>query len=221
MKSKALSILFLIALCSLMTGCGLLGKQPEKTAPELLSEGREAFTNEKYRKSLESFQRLRDWYPFSEHATEATLRIADSHFALKEYAEAAVVYTEFERLHPTHPETPRAVFQLGMCHFERIDSVDRDQTAARNALYVFLRLQEDYHGSAYAEQAADKTAACRESLAGAELYVANYYFRTKAFVSAKNRVETLLRAYPDTPQAEEAEILLKRINRLIEDSDKE
>ncbi|MDY0163150.1 outer membrane protein assembly factor BamD [Desulfobotulus sp.] len=216
MKSNIFSIFLVLLLCTLVTGCGLFGKKPEKTAPELLVEGREAFENEKYRRALEAFQRLRDWYPFSQHATEATLRIADAHYALKEYAEAAVVYAEFERLHPNNPETPRAVFQLGMCHFERMDTVDRDQTPAKNALYIFLRLQEDYAGTPYAAQAAEKIQLCRESLAGAELYVASYYFRTKAFVAAKGRVETLLAAYPETPQAEEARFLLKKITKALE-----
>ncbi|TWI76792.1 Beta-barrel assembly machine subunit BamD [Desulfobotulus alkaliphilus] len=220
MKSKIFSTLLLLFLCALIGGCGLLGKKPEKTAPELLVEGREAFENEKYRRALESFQRLRDWYPFSQHVTEATIRIADSHYALKEYAEAAIVYAEFERLHPNNAETPRAVFQLAMCHFERMDSVDRDQTAARNALYVFLRLQEDYPASPYAEKAREKIRACRESLAGAELYVARYYFRTKAFTAAQARLQTLINGYPETPQAKEGKILLEKIRQILEKEDK-
>ncbi|WP_179953372.1 outer membrane protein assembly factor BamD [Desulfobotulus mexicanus] len=221
MKSNFFSILLVIFLCTLIGGCGLFGKKPEKTAPELLFEGRDAFENEKYRRALESFQRLRDWYPFSQHATEATIRIADSHYALKEYAEAAVVYAEFERLHPNNEETPRAVFQLAMCHFERMDSIDRDQTAARNALYIFLRLQEDYANSPYAAKAGEKIQHCRESLAGAELSVASYYFRTKAFTAAKARLKTLINAYPETPQAEEGRLLLKKISQVLEKAEKE
>lgn len=214
MKSKYVSIFLLLLLCLCVTACAT--KKPEKTAPELLVEGRDAFENEKYRSSLEAFRQLRDWYPFSQHATEATIRIADAHYALKEYAEAAVVYAEFERLHPTNTETPRAVFQLGMCHFERIDSEDRDQTPAKNALYIFLKLQENYTGTPYAAQADEKIRLCRESLARSELYVAQYYFRTKAFIAAKSRVENLLTAYPQTPQAAEGRILLEKINLALQ-----
>lgn len=211
--------LVLMAVLFLAPGCGLFGKQSEKSAAELIAEGRQYFEEEEFRDALAAFQRIRDWYPFSKHATEATLKIADAHFVLEEYAEAAVSYGEFERLHPKHPETPRAVYRLGMCHFNRIDAIDRDQTPAKNAIAVFQRMQVEYANTPYTEKAGKRIADCRESLAGAEYDVARFYFRTDRYIASRGRIEALLAAYGDTTYAEKGQKLLEDVTRAIEEQE--
>jgi outer membrane protein assembly factor BamD len=78
----------------LLTGssCALFQVKEEKYAQELASDGMEAYQAGKYKDAIESFEKIKDWYPFSKYATLAELKIADSHYKLKEYDEAVSAY---------------------------------------------------------------------------------------------------------------------------------
>lgn len=201
-----------------LTACGLFSSdksRQEKPAEELLNTGRTAFGKEKYRDAIDAFQQLKNWYPFSQYVAEASLAIADSHYALKEYPEAAAVYTEFERLHPTNPEAARAAFSLAMCHYKQIKTTDRDQIPTRQAIAAFTRVIETYPLSSYSSESREKIVECREKLAQSELTVARYYYRTKSYEAAQKRLEHIIQEYPDTSRAGIAEGLLENVTAVI------
>lgn len=195
-----LSILFLA--CAL-TGCAHKPPQ-EKPAQELADEGMTYFNKEKYKKSIETFENLRDWYPFSNLTMLADLKIADAYFNMEEYESAASAYEEFERLHPRNEAIPFVIFRIGLCHFNRLDAIDRDQTPARKAIESFTRLMHSFPGNEYALQSADYIVKCRQSLAAHELYVAKFYFKTKHYRSALYRFNRIISDYADTGDLEEA-----------------
>lgn len=188
----------------------------EKSVTELLEQGRKAFGKEKYRDTIEAFQQLKNWYPFSQYVAEASLSIADAHYALEEYPEAAAAYTEFERLHPTNPDAPRAAFQLAMCHYQQIKTRDRDQIPTRQAIAAFGHVVDTYPLSPYSMDARTKITECREMLAQSELAIARYYYRTKSYVAAQKRLEQLIVEYPDTSRAKTAQALLEQVNAVLE-----
>ena len=67
-------------------GCSFLfGPKQEKTAAELVEQGRAEFADADYKKAIEAYRKLKDWYPFSQYAKEAELKIADAHYRLEEY----------------------------------------------------------------------------------------------------------------------------------------
>lgn len=185
-------IIFLI-----FSGCAWFGAQKERSAEELASEGMDHYNDRRYRQAIESFEGLKDWYPFSKHAVLSEIMIANSYFYLKEYDEAILAYEEYETLHPRNENTPYAVYQIGQCYFVQIDSVDRDQTSAQEALGAFIRLKKNYPSSASAARAGQYINQCQKSLAGNELYVARYYYKTKDYRAALNRFRTLISDYPD------------------------
>lgn len=191
-------------------------KRQEKTAAELFEQGRKAFGKGKHKDSIEAFQQLKNWYPFSQYVPEASLAIADSHYALKEYPEASAAYMEFERLHPSNPEAPRAAFRLGMCHYQQINTTDRDQIPTRQAITAFSHVVDTYPLSPYSSDARSKIAECRETLALSELSVARYYYKTKCYVAAQKRLESFLVEYSDTSRLASAQALLEQTNAAIE-----
>ena len=189
--------LLCLALISGALGCAWFGKQEEKTAAELAEEGSTYFREESYAKAIKSYERLRDWYPYSPHAKTAELRIADAHYHLEEYEQALTAYQQYERLHPGDDKIPYVIYQSGMCHYERLKSIDRTQVPARNALEAFNRLQSRFPGSAYAEKADPKIHQCRKRLAGHEFYVARFYFKSEHYKAALERFENVLEKYPE------------------------
>ncbi len=193
---KRIFLLGLIALFA-FSGCAWFGTKEEKPAEELARDGMDYFTNEKYRKSIESFEKLKDWYPFSKFAILAELKIADAYYKLNQYEDAIFAYEDFERLHPQNEAIPYVIYQIGRCYFEQIDTIDRDQTAAQQALDTFKRLQEQFPGNPYSTKSDGHIKTCLKSLAGHELYVGLFYFKSKHYKAALGRFKSILAKYPD------------------------
>jgi outer membrane protein assembly factor BamD len=180
-----------------LTGCAWFETKEEKTAKELAYDGMDNFKDGRYRKSIEEFQQLRDWYPFSKFAILAELKIADAHYQLEEYEEAIFSYEEFENLHPRNEAIPYVIYQIGRCYFEQMDTIDRDQTSAKKAHDTFQRLIRQFPDNKYAKRAEEHLTDCLKSLAEHELYVGLFYLKAKHYKAALNRFESILSNYPD------------------------
>jgi outer membrane protein assembly factor BamD len=170
----------------------------EKPAQELVQDGVEEFDKGDYKDAIKNFQALKDLYPFSKYAIVAELKIADSHYRLQEYPEAILAYQDFEQLHPRNEAIPYIIYQIGRCHYEQIDTIDRDQDSAQKALETFQRLIQQYPQESYAEQARTHIAKCYQSLSGHELYVAHYYYKSQNYKAALKRFMAVVNDYPDS-----------------------
>jgi outer membrane protein assembly factor BamD len=190
--------LFLLALTFLsFSGCVYVDPDVEKPAHELAQNGLDEFNDGDYKKSIEYFEKLRDWYPFSKHAKLAELKIADAHYFLKDYDEAIIAYQEFEELHPTNESIPYVIHQIGLCYFNRLNSPDRDQTVTLKAIEVFERLIKSFPESSYSQDAKDNILKCRKNLAEHDFYVGYFYYRTKHYKAALNRFKHIVSTYPE------------------------
>ncbi|PIE70868.1 MAG: outer membrane protein assembly factor BamD [Deltaproteobacteria bacterium] len=179
-------------------GCGMqTGDKSEKSAAELAAEGMQFFEKKKYAKAIDTFQGLKEWYPFDELAIMAEQKIPESHYRMAAYEDAVFGFAEFERLHPTHPNLPEVIYLMGMCYYDRMDAVDRDPSSARTAFETFARLKGRFPEAANGFDVDEKIKKCREHLAAHEMYVGRFYFKTKHYQSALGRFETILRSYPD------------------------
>ena len=107
-------IALIVILLFVFSGCAWFESKQEKTALELVSDGMDQFNNEDYKDSIESFEKLRDWYPFSQYVIVAELKIADSYYHIKNYEEAVAAYESFENLHPRNEAIPYVIFQIGL-----------------------------------------------------------------------------------------------------------
>ncbi len=190
-----------------LSGCSFFNETSsgmDKSAEQLAAEASIAFNNQDYNDAVKSYMDLRDWYPFSKYAILAELKIADSYFFLKDYAQAVAAYESFERLHPRNEAIPYVISQMGMCWFKQIDTIDRDQTPSRNALDIFQRLSEQFPDSSHARDAQEYIKKCLENLAAHELYIADYYVKVKKYKAAAQRYEYIIANYPGTSQSRES-----------------
>jgi len=193
---KRIIALILISLF-VFSGCAWFKPKEEKNAQELVSDGMDQFNNGDYKDAIESFEKLKDWYPFSKFVILAELKIADAHYHLKEYDSAVEAYESFENLHPRNEAIPYVIFQTGRCYFEQIDTIDRDQTPAKKALDIFTRLKKQFPNDPYATKAEEHIKECNKSLAGHEFYVGEFYYKSKHYKAALNRFKSVLTNYPD------------------------
>ena len=207
---KKLFLFFTIVL--LFSGCALFetSHEMEKNAEELVSEGSSAFVSGDYKTAVKAYTDLKDWYPFSKYAILAELKIADAHYHLEEYDEAILAYEAFEKMHPKNEAIPYVIYRTGLCWFNQLDTVDRDQTPTKNSMAQFKRLIDQYPASEYVQKAEGKIQRCVENLSGHEFYVANFYYKTKQYKSALKRYESLVANYPNSKESKEA------LNKILE-----
>jgi len=181
----------------LLSSCAWFETKTEETAQELANKGMEEFNSGDYRLAIQNFRKLRDWYPFSKFAILAELKMADALYNLAQYEQAIIFYGEFEKLHPRNEATPYVVNQIGLSHFGRVDTIDRDQVSARKALRTFKRLTRQFPDSLYTQKARENITKCEKSLASHELEIGLFYFKSKHYAAAINRFKTVLTNYPD------------------------
>lgn len=187
----------------------------EKTAQELAQEGMEYLRQGSYHNAVQSFQLIKDRYPFSQYGLLASLKLADAHYFKEEYEEALAGYREFEKLHPTNEALPYVGYQTAMCYFKQILSEDRDQAVTQNAVNEFQRLLNTYPSSPYTTEAHQKLKECRDCLARHELYVGKFYYRIKKYEAALKRAKKLMIDYPDSSVKEEAASLAKKCEKHV------
>ncbi len=221
-KFKTGITLLVIMALLLVLGAGCAHKpEQEQTARQLADEGMAKFKKGHYKKAVEAFERLQDWYPFSKYATLADLKIADPYYEMKEYDSAVTAYEAFERLHPRNEALPSVIYRMGLCHFNRLDTIDRDQTPAKNAIEAFTRLRRQFPDSEYAAKAEAHIDRCRRSLAAHHLYVGKFYFKSNHFQAARERFRQVIDQYPDEGDVQTAEDYLRLCEEALADAEAE
>lgn len=199
----------------LLSGCSLFEEdhQMNKNAQQLAAEGAASFMGEDYADAIKAYTDLKDWYPFSKYAILAELKIADAHFHLEEYPEAIAAYESFEKMHPKNEAVPYIINQIAMCWFKQINTIDRDVTPAKNAMTEFERLIRLFPESEYSQDALAHIDACIDNMVGHELYIADFYNKTKKYEAALKRYQYIVENYAGTDQSQ---IALEKIPKVSE-----
>jgi outer membrane protein assembly factor BamD len=182
-------------------------------ADELYAEGLEILDGEmflkiiprvNYDKAIETFQAIIDNYPYSEYAVKAELRIADAYFDDKRWDEALSYYRSFADLHPQHERVPYTILRAALCYYQQIRSINRDQTATREALSFLERLIREHP---YAEETSEGEVLLRNlraRLSRNMMEIGNFYLKREEWQSAAERFRTVLNSYPGLGQDAEA-----------------
>ncbi|MBU1184240.1 MAG: outer membrane protein assembly factor BamD [Pseudomonadota bacterium] len=196
-------LLILLTAVLLFSGCKIWlpwTKRVDMTraTPEgLYQQGVEYYQDGSYKKAVDLFQRLKEEYPLSKYAIMGEMGIADSYFSGKQYVEAELAYSEFLNLHPTNENLPYVLYQIGMCHFNQITTIDRDQSEAFKALRELERLEARFPSSKFAFLAEKMIRECKKTLGEQEFYVGQFYFNIKEYRAALQRFEKVAREYPN------------------------
>jgi outer membrane protein assembly factor BamD len=206
--TRFLSAFLIIAF---VAGCAALKDQGEAPAEELAKKGLEQYNHGRYFLAVETFNTIKERFPFSRFSLLAELKSADCRYYMGEYPEAIDLYKKFEQDHPTNEAIPYVLFQIGRSYFRTLSSIDRETSGAKEAIKVFERLMRSHPNSSYVEEAGVMIRKSKNFLADHELYVARFYFRTKEFDQARGRAEYLINAYPDSPAAAKAKGLIGKI----------
>lgn len=197
---KSAIIVFAIMFVS---GCALFdsGPRPLEDSPwELAQAGVSAMDEERYRLAIRHFSDLKDRYPFSSHTPTAEVALGDAYFKAGNYAAAATSYIEFLEMNPRHELVPYALFRTGLANYSMFKTVDRPQPHMIEAREYFQRVIDSYPDSEYAEYARYYIVQSRIKRAEHELFVADFYWRTKRYGSAWQRYRYVVDNFQDLPE---------------------
>jgi len=194
-----------ILLLALLAACA---KEPPFDPVEKFKDAEDKMQRFKYEDARKAYQEIQEKAPDRSYDADIMLRIADTYYGEEKYAEALVEYQAFLNFHPVHRDASYAQYQVAMCSYNDLTTIDRDPSVTRTALKEFQALLTKYAGSPYDEEAKKYVVICRERLAEYELYVGRFYYKKGAYRAAIGRLEKLLKDYPGLPAEKEALYLL-------------
>ena len=198
-KIKILTGLFLILLIS-SCNFSFLKRTPSVSYlndPDLLfNRALSEYKKGKYEKAAQDFQQFINRYPLDERIIEAQIKYADSLYKAKKYIEAEEAYLEFIRLHPKNKLVPYCYYQLGVCEYAQISTIDRDQSKVISAYKYFRTVVENYPNTRFAIIANHRILECKRKMAKYNFYVGYFYYKTGYFKAAIYRFKKVLIKYP-------------------------
>ncbi|MBM4275015.1 MAG: outer membrane protein assembly factor BamD [Deltaproteobacteria bacterium] len=216
-----IKLLLVVGTAALVANCGTIkgwfGKKsgPDRPPEVMAEEGIQKLKKKKYDDAIETFEKVRDRYPYSDQAMLAQIKVADAYFYKKKYDEALTAYKEFEKLHPTNKAVPYCIYRQGMCFYRQRSTIDRDQTFSLKALQEFRRLKQKFPQSDYIPRADKYIARCIQDLAEHEFYVAEFYYRTKRYQAALDRYQGMAQEYPNFPQKSLVQKRIEECQKII------
>lgn len=197
-----------LTLLSLNTSSVWAQRDPQ-TPEEMYAQAVKLIERGYFERSVELLERIKTRYPFSQYATLAELRVADSYLQRGEYLAAVESYRSFLKLHPRHPELDYVTFKIGQAEFKQAPTMaQRDQAPTRRMLATLQDFEERYPSSKYIPEVQQMRLEGRTLLAKGLFGIGLHYYRlgrfeadhtvrTSSFKAALGRFEEVLGQYPD------------------------
>ncbi|MBF0361842.1 MAG: outer membrane protein assembly factor BamD [Oligoflexia bacterium] len=193
--------LFFIIILSIFGfwGCSSNQTKSDKTPAEILyKEAEQYVARERYLLATEKLNTLRSQFPYSYYATHAELLIADILFLQKSYIEAAASYMAFKELHPKHEKYAYVLWKIAESYYNQLpDTYDRDLSASVEAVKYYSEVINKYPTSTYLEESKRKLTAIEDMLMKRDIYIADFYYKTDVFDSARYRYLDIVDKYKD------------------------
>ncbi|MDO9181175.1 MAG: outer membrane protein assembly factor BamD [Bacteriovorax sp.] len=186
--------LLLVALSLIVISCAT--KRPAGTteAEVLFKEAKDLISKSRFIQASEKLNSIRSQYPYSYYATHAELLQADILFSQENYAEAASAYILFRDFHPKYTELGYVIFRISESFYRQLPSTyDRDLTAGMEAIKYYNELIQNYPNTEYVKEAQSRITQIEEMVEKKEIYIADFYFKTKDYEAAKARYEDVLK----------------------------
>ncbi|SUB83238.1 outer membrane biogenesis protein BamD [Pragia fontium] len=199
---------------------------PDNPPSEMYATAQEKLQSGNFRAAITQLEALDNRYPFGPYSQQVQLDLIYAYYKADDLPLAQATIDRFSRLNPTHPNIDYVMYMRGITdmafdgntiqNFFGIDRSDRDPQHARVAFLDFTQLVQNFPQSAYAADAQKRLVFLHNRLADYELSVAQYYTKRGAFVAVVNRVEQMLRDYPDSRATRKALPLMENAYRQLQ-----
>jgi len=182
----------------------------EEPVEQLYNAAVDELENEKFNVASTKFDEVERQHPYSNWAVKAQVMAAYSLYMGNKYDEAVVALDRFIQLHPGSKDADYAYYLKGLCYYEQISDVGRDQMMTQLALSTLKELTTRFPKSNYARDASLKIELTYDHLAGKEMKVGRYYQSRQQWLAAINRFGEVVNRYETTTHVPEA------LHRMVE-----
>ena len=211
-------------------GCSTTEKKPEgATEQEVYELAQTQLNTRNWTNGVRTLELLEENFPFGVYGEQAQLELIFAHYKASDFEPAIAVAERFIRLHPQHRNADYAYYMRGLASFNSesgflgslfgSDNTNRDPGGARDSFEYFAEFVRRYPESPYAPDAQKRMVYLRNTLARAEIHVANYYFTRGAYLAALNRGQYVLENFPNTPAIPDALAVIAQAQYLLGNED--
>jgi outer membrane protein assembly factor BamD len=177
---------------------------PDQPPERLYDQGLAKMQTRDFEDASKKFSDLEKQQPYSQWQRKALLMTAFSQYKAGKYNDAIGSAQRYISLFSKAPDLDYAYYIQGMCYYNQVPDVTRDQDSAQKAAQVFASLVQNFPKSEYADDARYKLQVMQDQLAGQEMMIGRYYLKQRNFPGAINRFRDVLAKYQTTRHAEEA-----------------
>jgi outer membrane protein assembly factor BamD len=163
-----------------------------------------------YKHAAKEFEEVDRQHPYSVWATKAQIMAAFTYYQYNKYDDAIIALDRFIQLHPGHRDIPYAYYLKGLCYYEQISDVGRDQAVTQKALDALSDVAKRFPNTTYARDARLKVELTIDHLGGKEMEIGRYYQKQQQYVGAINRYRAVIERFQTTSHVPEA------LHRLVE-----
>lgn len=202
---KIKTLLCLSFLGSFLTACAAGDNSiPDTPVEHLYNQGHQYFGEKDYEEAARYFDEVERQHPYSAWAPRAQIMTAFSFYNAGKYDDAILALDRFIQLHPGNRNIAYAYYLKGLCYFEQMSDVSREQKMTEDALETFKELLYRFPNSIYVPDVNEKLKEIASHLAGKEMAVGRYYLKNKEYLPALNRFQSVLIEHPHANQSSEA-----------------
>jgi outer membrane protein assembly factor BamD len=182
----------------------------ERSPEKIYDEATKAMEDKNYKQAAKLFDEVERQHPYSQWATKAQLMAAFAHYQDLKYDDAIVALDRYIQLHPGSDQVSYAYYLKGLCYYEQIADVGRDQKITRQALDALNEVVRRFPSTEYARDAKLKIDLTTDHLAGKEMAIGRFYMGQQNYAAAIGRFRTVVDTYQTTSHTAEA------LHRLVE-----
>jgi outer membrane protein assembly factor BamD len=195
-----------VLLLPLLGGCANKDKDTyvERPPEDLYNQALSEMAAGDNQKAAKTFDEVDRQHPYSSWATQAQLMSAYAYYHDNKYDDAINALDRFIQLHPGNPDAAYAYYLKGLCYYEQIVDVGRDQKTTELALSTLQEVVTRFPTTAYARDARLKVDLARDHLAGKEMEIGRYYLQRGQYLAAINRFRRVIEQYQTTTHVPEA-----------------
>ncbi len=198
-------IALMLGLLMLAGACSTAKNSEEGLSAEhLYNRAYKELNKTKYAKAAADFEKVELEHPYSKWATKAKLMGAYAYYKDQKYDDAVMALDRFIKYHPGNKDIAYAYYMKGLCYYEQIVGIEKDQETTREAQDAFNQLIVRFPDTEYAEDARRKINLINDHLAGQEMEIGRFYLGQKNYLSALNRFSEVVNNYQTTGHIEEA-----------------
>lgn len=226
-KMRKLFAVMSVVAVLFIAGCAKDDSLPYQgdSAKLIYATGQKFMLDGDYSDAVLAYRSLIAQYPFEYYAQKGMLDLSYSYHQKGDDPMALAVSEQYLRLYPTAKDRYYAYYILGIVYsdngrgfLQKYLPYDMDQHDPKNYKLAFKNFKQVVilaPDSSYAKDARRRMIYLKNIIAQYELNIAQFYYDRSAFVASVNRAKIIVENYPDTPQVQQALVLmLKSYQRL-------